>query len=46
MSKLEAIETEVRNLPREQARELQEFDLQRNELYLITLGHRREVYRF
>lgn len=23
-----------------------EFDVRRNELYLITLGHRREVYRF
>ena len=23
-----------------------EFDLGQNELYLITLGHRREVYRF
>ena len=22
-----------------------EFDLERNELYLVTLGHRREVYR-
>ena len=22
-----------------------EFDLQRNDLYLVTLGHRREVYR-
>jgi len=23
-----------------------EFDLRRNELQLITLGHRREVYRY
>ena len=23
-----------------------EFDLRRNELFLITLGHRRDVYRF
>jgi mRNA interferase RelE/StbE len=26
-------------------RVIYQFDLQRNELYLVTLGHRREVYR-